>query len=232
MNRLIPNLAVFLLLAVAAHAQIIGAYWDFQPSGAPNTLPANITGGIFSGMNQYGTNNPGFSTGPDPSMGYAGLNGPASGNHNANIAIQGGSTLDTATSTYFEFTLTPSAGMQIEVTSFEMGSFSTALGPTNFTLLSSADGYTTALWTGTAAADSRWTMVTGTWNVSLTGPVDTPITFRLYGWNGVGGDNNPNWRIDDVTLGVVAVPEPSTIASMFVGVTLLGWRAWRRRHTA
>jgi len=121
--------------------------------------------------------------------------------------------------------------MQLQVDSFEVGSFSTATGPTKLTLLSNADGYTTPLWTGTTTNNSTWSLVTGTWNLSLTAPVDASVTFRLYGWNGTGGDNNVNWRIDDVTLGVVAVPEPPTYAAMLVGVALLGVRALRRRKS-
>lgn len=231
MKTLIRTLAVFGVLAIAGRASFVGVYWDFQPNGGALALPTEIFGGTIVGMNQYGTNNPGFSTGPDPSTGYTGVNGGASGNHNANIAIMGGSTLDTAASTYFEFTLAPAAGMQIYVDSFEVGSFSTSLGPTNLTLLSNADGYTTPLWTGTTTNTSTWSLVTGTWNISLTAPVDASVTFRLYGWNGTGGDNNANWLIDDVTLGVVAVPEPPTYAAMLVGGALLGMRAWRRRKS-
>jgi len=231
MKRLIIALAVFGHLAVAGHATIIGAYWDFQPGGAPNTLPANITDGVVAGFHQFGSNNPGFSTGPDPSTGYSGVNGAASGNHNANIAIVGGSTFDAATSTYFQFTLTPAAGTQLQAFYFEVGSFSSRLGPTNLTLLSSVDGYANPMWTASTYNDSAWHMVTGTWTGgTLTAPTDTSITFRLYGWNGIGGDNNANWQIDDMTLSVV--PEPPTVAAMLVGVTLLGLRAWRRRRAS
>ena len=89
----------------------------------------------------------------------------------------------------------------------------------------------TILGTTTLTANSNWAlyslpMSTTTW------AVDAPVTFRIYGTDGTGGLVTPNWRIDDVTLSVVAVPEPSTYATLFLGVVLLGTRALRRRKTA
>lgn len=235
MKTLLRSLAVFCVLSVAARAVVLDVYWNFACGDGDYTgsLPSNIAGpGIIAGINQFTGNNPLFNS-VNSSSGYSGSHGAASGIHNASIAVVGGA-LDMANSTYFEFTLAPSAGYQLKATSFELGSRSTAAGPTTLTLFASTDGFSTFSTLGspmTVAADSTWNLVTFS-GVSYTAALDTPVTFRLYGTDGAGGSIVSNWRIDDVALGVVAVPEPPTYAAMLVGVVLMGARALRRRKSA
>jgi hypothetical protein len=233
MKTLIRTLAVFGMLALASRAQVVDAYWNFNGgesgSDSPASLPANITGGSMGWGNEYSESNPGFNSSHNSAERYSG----ASGGHNANIAITGGSSLNIDSSTYFEFTLTPDSGFQLSATSFKLGSFSDEDGPTKLTLLASTDCFSTYTTLGspvTVSADGSWHLVAFS-EISKTWTVDTPVTFRLYGYNGDGGNHNSNWRIDDVTFGVVAVPEPPTYAAMLVGVALLGLRTWRRRKS-
>jgi hypothetical protein len=233
MKTLVRSLAVFGLLAVGVHAQTT-IYWNFMGgNGIPTIVPPNlsVTANLF-GNNEQPGNNPLFDS-VSQSGGYTGVNGPASGIHNASIGIVGGA-LDPVTSTYFEFTVAPDPGLALTATDLEFGTFSTLKGPLLLTFMASTDGFATSTNLGSIAVvnNSTWALVSlPTFNYSAT--TDTPITFRIYGSNGIGGAMASNWRIDDVSLGITAaVPEPSTYASLLIGVVLLGARALRRRKSA
>ena len=233
MKAILRLLAVFVLFGVAAHAQTT-IYWNFSTgTGSPNSLSANLSGAVIAGQNVDPLYTPAFDT-VNPSGGYSG----ASGIHNASIevnSVAGPVTLaNLGTATYFEFTVAPDPGYSLQATDFQLGSRSKlATGPTTLTLVASTDGFATFSTLGATAlaADNNWALVTLS-SFSYTAATDVPITFRIYGTDGTGGSVVPNWRIDDVTLGVVAVPEPSTYASLLVGVVLLGARALRRRRSA
>lgn len=236
MHAFIRSLAVLGVLAIGAQAQT-NVYWDFngESFGNPtrNTGSPHLHGGAIEAGNWYRSNDLHFDSSQHSDReDYYGINGPASENHNASVGIVGGA-LAPATSTYFEFTLAPSSGYQLSATDFQLGSRSNFGGPTTLTLLASEDGFATAgtlLDSKPVLADSHWHLITFT-PFSFTGAMDTPVTFRLYGTSAAPSDDSTNWRIDDVTLGVVAVPEPSTYASLLVGVGLLGARALRRRKS-
>jgi hypothetical protein len=233
MKAKILALVVFGALAAVANAQV-DVKWNFGVgggSGIPSTIPPNVTGGVIAWNNPYSGDVPTFAAdGVHPSTGYPG----ASGVHDGQIATVNGA-LDMINSTHFDFTLTPSASYQLDATSFQLGSYSeTAVGPQTLTLFSSLDGFTAPLWTASVTANGTWALVTGTFNSNnpLIAPLNTAVTFRLYASDGVGGSALTDWRIDDVDLGVIAVPEPSTYASLLVGVVVLGARALRRRKSA
>ena len=233
MKAFIRLVAVFVFLGVAAHAQTT-IYWNFSTgTGSPNSLSANVSGAVIAGQNGDPLYTPAFDT-VNPSGGYSG----ASGLHNASIevnSVAGPVTLaNLGTATYFEFTVAPDPGYSLQATDFQLGSRSkSANGPTTLTLVASTDGFATFSTLGTAALapNNNWTLVTLS-SFSYSAAIDVPITFRIYGTDGSGGLPVSNWRIDDVTLGIVAVPEPSTYASLLVGGVLLGARALRRRKSA
>jgi len=246
MKTLIRTLAVYGVLAVAARAQTT-VYWNFSAGTGDYDvgvgLPSNITGpGVISGNNGDPGYTPAFNV-AQPSMGYSGLQGLASGTYNASIEVQGfvgpiNSLADAInpTATYFEFSLAPSAGYALQASAFELGSRSKpgggGAGPTTLTLVASTDSFAsnfTQLGTTTVSTGS-WALATILFSTT-TWAVDSPVTFRIYGTDGTGGIGAANWRIDDVTLGVVAVPEPPTYAAMLLGGALLGLRAWRRRKS-
>lgn len=234
MKALFGILAALSALAIPAQSQTT-VDWDFSGgggSGAPiPSLPPNMSGGTIAAYNEYlgpPPNNPGFNS-ANQSSGYTG----ASGNHNASVGIVYG-TLNPVSSTYFQCTITPAGGFQLSATTFQLGSFSNRYGPQTLTLLVSTDNFATSttLWTATALPnDSNWYLVTGSGSFSYTAPIDTAVTFRLYGSDGIGGDNDSDWRIDDVSLGITAsaVPEPPTYAALLLGAALMGVRTWRRR---
>ena len=81
---------------------------------------------------------------------------------------------------YFEFTLTPNPGYEIDFTSFEYTGQATSNGPTTFAFRSSMDGYTADLGTPTASGAIIDLSAATFQNIT------TAITFRIYGWNSSG----------------------------------------------
>jgi len=228
------SLVLFALLATTSRAIPPDIYWNFGGgSGAPLSLSANVTVPVnLFGNNEEPGNNPLFNS-VSQSSGYVGLHGASSANHNASIAVVAGA-LDPVASTYFEFTVAPAAGYSLLATDLQVGTWSSLKGPQTLTLLASTDSFSTFSNLGSVTGlptSSTWTLVTLP-SFTYSAAADVPITFRLYGSDGIGGVMAANWRIDDLALGVVAVPEPSTYATLFLGVVLLGTRTLRRRKAA
>ncbi len=156
----------------------------------------------------------------------------ASGTFNAGVRTVTSATLSTATSTYFEFTLTPTTGYSITATSLNFGSRSAGTGPTAVALYSSADNFLANLASTSVTANSTWTSVALS-GFTVNGAQNTAVTFRLYGAP-AGTAGSPNWRIDDVAMTATAsaIPEPSTYAAIGGAVALLGAAVWRRKERA
>lgn len=155
--------------------------------------PANLTISNLSSANNGGTVT--MISSSTPSSGYTG----ASGTNNAGAAAVSGA-LNTSTSTYFEFTLTPTSGYYVTLSSISFGSRCTGTGPTNFAVRSSADGYSTNVATGTLTTNSTWALYNPT--VTSTSSLGSAaITFRIYGYSGTG-NTTIVWRIDDLSLGL------------------------------
>ncbi|WP_264553056.1 T9SS sorting signal type C domain-containing protein [Flavobacterium sp. N2038] len=84
------------------------------------------------------------------------------------------------TNNYFEFTLTPNAGYEIDFTNFIYTGTNTN-GPTRFALRSSLDNYLSNIGTSNS--------VGGTFDLSTYQNIASPITFRLYGYRNQNGGN-------------------------------------------
>ncbi len=149
-------------------------------SAAFNIVPAPIFANPITGTNP-GLSNP-YTNGQtfDANISVSGIGRGAGVNGTSANDRYNGSSWDTAnldTTAYFEFTLTPVAGYQIDFTNFiYTAQFSTTNGVTTAALRSSLDNYTANIGTAT---------LTGT-TISLTDTsfqnVSGPITFRLYAW--------------------------------------------------
>jgi hypothetical protein len=195
---------------VAAHAQVV---WTFTSgTGAADSLPPNITGGIITASNFGGGSLAFNSTSASPTPAFSGSN-------NAAVNAKSGS-LDPSSSTYFDFTLTPGVDQHIRATGFSLGSRSTATGPTSLSLYTSIDGFTALVASVSTTANSTWASVTLS-SFTVTGAAGSAVTFRLYGSGGTGIGTG-NWRVDDLSLAATAVPEPSTYAALFGAVVLAG----------
>lgn len=183
--------------------------WNFGVAGAATAEPtggldAGLSGGTLSQGNNNGTT--ALLTTTSASGSYSG----ASGGVNAGAAARIGA-LNSATSAYFEFTLSPAAGRRLNATAISFGMRSTSTGPRAFTVFTSVDGFTAPVATGAVSSDSTWRKITPAFT-PVTGATGAPVTFRIFGHDGTGSPSagTANWRIDDLQLTVAAVFPPPT----------------------
>ncbi|MBK8475935.1 MAG: immunoglobulin domain-containing protein [Opitutaceae bacterium] len=187
--------------------------WTFGPStteevATPSGLPANVTGGALDQGNNNGTTDLINTT--SNSSGSNGTYAGASGANNAGAAAKLGALATTAGgSTYFTFTLAPSAGTKLSLHSLAFGNRSTGTGPQAYAIYTSVDGFAAPLATSTFANDGKWLWHTPT-TTMVAAATGAPLAVRIYGYNGSGSPavGTANWRIDDltVTLGTVTMP--------------------------
>jgi len=104
---------------------------------------------------------------------------------------------------YFEFTLTPNAGYEINFLSFGFTGERSGTGPTNFAFRSSLDGYTANI--ASPAATGATIILNGAAYQNIT----TSITFRLYGWGASGATGT--YSVNDFTFSGMA-PLPIELA--------------------
>jgi hypothetical protein len=210
-----------LLLGSGCQAAVIG--WNFSDDNATFDLgmPVNFTISDFSIGNTFGT----VADPVNPSSNSNGTNGTypgASGTGNIGNAVNIGA-LNAATSAFYSVTFTPAAGFSIQLLDLDFGTRSTGTGPQGYALRSNVDGFATDILTGTIANDSLWSFKDNTFGI-FTGPLGVAVEFRLYTFGGAGGPtmNTENNRLDDISISVDAVPEPSAALALVGGVGLIG----------
>lgn len=149
--------------------------------------------------------------------------GTGSGTFNAPVAAVG-SSLNTATSAYFQFTLDATTASSITLSDLAFLSRSTSTGPLAYSLRSDLDGYASNITSGTLVADSNYASKSNT-GLSQTGDV---VTFRLYGSEGKAATvvapttASANWRIDDLVLtGTTFNESVATLGSSITSGTAL-----------
>ncbi|MDY2586343.1 T9SS type A sorting domain-containing protein [Winogradskyella aquimaris] len=113
---------------------------------------------------------------------------------------------------YFEFTLNPNAGYEIDFISFEYTGQRSATGPTDVAFRSSVDGYSTNIGTP---------IITGN-TIDLSGvnyqDITTAITFRIYAWNASTAAGT--YSINDFTFNGVVTSLPCSTTTTW---TNTGW---------
>jgi hypothetical protein len=199
-------LVLAFVLPVMIHAQIT---WDFSSATPLSGIPAGVTVSAVAQGNNNGTTT--LLTTTSASSGYTGATGGNNAGAAANVGL-----FRPDTTTYFEWTLTPAAGVAISVSQINFGSRSTGTGPQAYDIRTSLDNFAAAAASSTLANNSTWALITNT--TSIGGASGQAITFRLYAYNGAGNasKNTANWRIDDLSVLVTTtgtVPSPTLTVS-------------------
>jgi hypothetical protein len=145
-------------------------------------------------------------------------------------------------SVYHSFTLTPTAGYQLNITGVSYNAdASSGTSTFNFDLLSSATGFTSSDSLGTFSvinsAAASGTINTSA-NTSLQGITST-VELRIYVSRSAGNGTAAYYADDGVNGGlfsvdgtVTAIPEPGTWALIGLGSAVVLWRMRRRNTTA
>ena len=137
-------------------------------------------------------------------------------------------------SPYYEFTITPDSGFALSLNDLDFGARSTGTGAQAYSIRWSFDSFGTEIAGGSIANNSTWSFKDNSF-ASLTAPVDTPVTVRIYAYGGTGSPSSGtiNNRLDDIALNVTAtsaIPEPAGAALM--GLSGMGVVFMRRRKVA
>jgi hypothetical protein len=201
MGKLYP-LLLALFLPFISPAQII---WDFSTATPLSGAPAGVSVSAVSQGNNNGTTP--LLTTTSASSGYTGATGGNNAGASANVGA-----FRSDSSTYFEWTLTPAAGVSVTVSQINFGSRSTGTGPQAYDIRTSLDNFAAAAATAPLANSSAWALLSN--SISLAGAPGQAITIRIYAYNGAGnaGKNTANWRIDDLSVTTTAsgsVPIPA-----------------------
>jgi len=208
--RLLMPLCAFLLQNIHVEAQTIA--WNFTAgtATASTTSPSIAAVSDLVQGNNNGTTT--FITSTSPSSGYAGV----SGTNNAGLAARiGAINIAASGSAFVEFTLTPVSGQSVKLTAISFGTRSTGTGPQAYTLRSSLDAYASDIATGTIPNTSAWVLKSNS-GLTTTSGVSTPITFRIYGYNGTGSPaaGTANWRLDDIILSVSGASNNADLSNL------------------
>src|ERR1700754_5080870 len=134
MGKLYALFLAFLLPAMT-NAQIV---WHFSPATPPSGVPAGVSVSAVSQGNDNGTTP--LLTTTSASSGYTG----ATGGNNAGAAANIGA-FRPDTTTYFEWTLTPAAGVSISVSQINFGSRLPGTGPLAYDIRTSLDNFAAAV---------------------------------------------------------------------------------------
>lgn len=219
--------AVVLLgsLVTSSHGQTTYV-WTFGSTTA-NPLPSsgsnpNLMIGAFSFGNAR--NGVGGTTDSNPSTGYLG----SSGVFNHGVSTVSGA-FNPATSSYLSFSVTPTNGATgITVNAIRFGSRSDQTGsnsgPTTIAIRTSVDGFASDIAARVSVPNfDTWHYFTPTMtNSTYALGANNPIEFRLYGFGTLGNSSQIDWQIDDFSIGVTPVPEPSMVFALGSAVFGLG----------
>ena len=185
------------------------AMWNFTALNGTASSSSNanvpVAGCVATIGNSLGTVAAPFST-TSASSGYTG----ATGSGNIGNAARTGA-LNTSTSAYMNFILTPNTGYCLTVYGLSFATRSTSTAPQAFTVTTDVDGFDgTAVATGAITNNSSWSLKTPAFS-AVTGSPDAAVNVRIFGHNGTGspGTGTINWRMDDVTMTYSVSPSPS-----------------------
>ncbi|WP_341677446.1 PEP-CTERM sorting domain-containing protein [Niveibacterium sp. SC-1] len=131
------------------------------------------------------------------------------------------------------FTLTPEVGYGLNITGFSFDELNTGdIGPTSFSVFTSADGFATAVLSGSLVSDA---LAWGSHAVPLAlFGLGDPFQVRIVASGHPNGGTASPWNLDNVRLDATAaplndVPEPSSIVLVALSAALM--TATGRRKT-
>lgn len=229
------------LLAGSAHAATLVTYNFSTQTSVDNAVSGNAVGttpGFSATPFTAGTGLQGNVSGSDPAFSITGSSttNPAGGSNTRHMFVRVGGTNATsatdeagavAANDYYTFTATPSAGFSLNLTSLN---FDLARSGGSFTgnlfIRSSLDGFTSNLFSDTAASGSTGLTTTGLTLDSSFQNLTTPVEFRFYfADNGTTTtDNSVVFRLDNVVLSGDVIPEPGSAALLAFGALGLAFR--------
>jgi hypothetical protein len=202
---------------------LLANWLSVSDTGGPNQLCKSILTTCFLlftaiGFAQIWTNpitgtNPGntspYTTGQTvtPNVTVGGIvrgSGLSSATGNNRYNAQGystSSTFNAANNEYFEFTITPAAGYEIDFTSFVYTGQASGTGPASFTFRSSIDNYAAGI--GSPIATGATIVLSAAAYQNRT----AATTFRLYGWD--SSNTTGTYSIDDFTFNGSVCLRPS-----------------------
>ena len=223
MRAKIMLLATLLIGVVSGFSQTVLLQWSFgtsspdAPTANATNAASNVTGGTFT----YNS-----SSGGSGSL----SNGSPMDPIDDGYYFKGNYWRAVDTS-YFSFTVTPTSGYELSLTSISFNYLSSSTGPNSYSLASSVDSYGTPLASG-SLTQAPPTVHSSDWHTnspSIALAATSPTTIRL----SASGASSASGvvRVDRVTINgtVTAVPEPSTYGAM-AGVLALAWAVVRRRR--
>src|SRR5690606_15770046 len=114
---------------------------------------------------------------------------------------------------YFEFTLTPDVGYEIDFVSFVYTGQRSGTGPTSFAFRSSLDGYDANIGAPIATGATIDLSAANYQNIT------TPITFRFYGWDTT--NSSGTFSINDFTFNGTVEEETAAGPSLTVTPTTI-----------
>ncbi|HTH48315.1 MAG TPA: hypothetical protein VMB21_12450, partial [Candidatus Limnocylindria bacterium] len=135
-------------------------------SSVGTTSPSGTTTSFTVGSMSIGNTLGSIATNPNttnPSSGYTG----SSGTFNYDQITQNGTTLNTASSAYYQFTVDPDPGFFVQLTDFDFGALSTTTtGPLSYVLRWSVDGYAANITSGSLSRGSSWALKNNTFTAA------------------------------------------------------------------
>lgn len=214
--QLLPLLAASLAgFAMSSQGAILAKYsFDSSSMSSFDDDAGNLTSTASSLSNGAGVTSINSSTG-NPAPGRA-----IPGSETASNTEAGAVDADD----YLQFTLTPAAGYQLNLTTLSLdfgSSYNTQ--PRGFAIRSSLDGYTGTIYNLSLPANSDSTSAVFNYSTSLGAAqyqnLTDPVTFRIYAFDNATGTTS-YLRFDNITLegAVTAVPEPT--GALLLGVAV------------
>ena len=159
-------------------------------STAQSIFSNAITGNNPNNQNPYATNQVIVAGITSTGIGRgAGVNSSNSTNTYNASNWSTNATLNTGNNDYFQWTITPGTCKEIDFTSLILFYQRSTSGPQNIALRSSVNNYATNIWTSALGVTTEQN-VTISLSAAAFQNINTPITFRIYGWNATNGNGN------------------------------------------